>query len=315
MLLGCPTTTGGQCSADDGCPVDTFCRGGVCVRDEGDSGTGRTDSGNPDASTLGDAGAVDASGTDGSVTPDAGQGCIGADDGVLTSLELPLSLGTPLRMVETHVDGGVPVSLTGTVAGDGVLEWDFSAALTGDTPVQIVASALDGQWFASEFPEGGYVAPLDGTGTTLGIYKRTDAEILLLGVASVAADETLLKHDPPVKVLRFPITLGQSFSTQTTTTGKLPGNAFYNSDDTYDFLVDGRGRVKTPAGTFSTLRVRVKQTVVVNIFVFPFTVTYSWWRYSFLSSCYSTVAAVSSKQGEEASEFSSAAEVRRLGLP
>lgn len=315
---GCTTRATSECVADDGCSNGTRCRDGVCVATGTgvDGGGGRTDGGpgvDDGGPVAGDGGTADAAPHN---NGDAGLSCVGADDGVLTAVELPLSLGVPLRMVASgSVDGGVAVNLAGTIAGDGVLVWDFSGALPGDESVTITAEPLAGKWFETEFADGGYVAPLDGTGDNLGIYQRSETQVVLLGVASRTPDDTLLKHDPPVTVLRLPITLGQSFSTVTQTRGTLQGNAFYSSTDTYDFLVDGRGRVKTPAGEFSTLRVRTEQTVVVPILIFPFTATYHWWRYTFLSSCYSTVAAVGSLQGEDQPEFTRASEVRRLGLP
>jgi hypothetical protein len=314
LTLGCTTNSVVQeCTADDGCQSGFQCRAGQCQRitnraDAGaDAGINTADAGNTDGGGSADAAMQqgDAGGMGGA--------CQHNDDGVLTSEELPLALGVEARFVAAMADGGIPVDLTGTVINDKVT-WDLSAALPNDTQTTVVAEPLTGRWYADYYPAGQYAVALDGTGDTLGIYERTATEVKLLGVVSRTPDATRLTLNPPVVVLRFPLVLGQTFSTTTTNSGTLEGNAFYTSTDTYDFTVDGSGRLRTPAGEFSVLRVRVEQTASVPIIVFPFELNYRWVRYSFVAPCYSQVANISSVQGETMLGFTRAAEVRRLGL-
>jgi hypothetical protein len=296
-----------ECAADDQCTPGQACRNNRCeaLPNPTDAGLARMDASveTPDASTA-DA-AMQQTGDAGNM----GGPCQNNDDGILTSEELPLGLNVEARFLAASSDGGILVDLVGTPADAGMM-WDLSAAIPGEMPQQVVALPLTGTWFGPEFPDGQYYVPLDGSGDTLGIYKRTPTEVLLLGVASKVVDKTLLKENPPVAVLKFPLSVGTTFTTTTTNSGTLSSNPFYTSTDTYAFNVDARGRIKTPAGEFSVLRVRVEQTVQI-----PFLFPYKWVRYSYVAACYSQVANVASVQGETELLFTHAAEVRRLGLP
>lgn len=314
---GCSSSGETACTANDQCPSGQACRAGECVT--------------LDTMTMGDAGRRDASArSDGAVqeNPDAGSAgdagdagmmgpgeCQFNDDGVLTAEELPLALNVESRFVEARGrDGGVPVNLMGAVDNSGHLTWDFSGALPGDGPATITAKPLSEFWFGPEFQDGQYAVPLDGTGENFGIFRRTANSVDLLGVASRDPDYTLLKYEPEVTVLKFPMMLNQTFSSEVHTSGTFQTNAFYTSTDTYHMTVDAQGDVVTPAGRFPVLRLRIEQTVSVPIFVWPFSLDYKYVQYSFMAACYSQVAHVASMQDEEELNFTHAASVRRLGL-
>ena len=305
--LGCTPSTKKECTADDQCSSGQACRSNRCETVEN-----TTDAGNlvrMDASVAG----ADASQSDAATQQNGDSGmvvgpCPHNDDGVLTSDELPLALNVEARFIAATSDGGITVDLVGH-AEDGGTVWDFTGMQPGDAPQQVVAKPLTGAWFESSFPDGGYYVPLDGTGESLGIYQRTATQVVLLGVASRTPDLTLLKENPPVTVLKFPLQMGTSFSTTTVNSGTLNSYPLYYSSDTYAFTVDGRGIVRTPAADYPSLRVRVEQTVQIGL------LQYKWIRYSFVTACFSQVANVSSLEGETNLLFTRAGELRRLGLP
>ncbi|MEW5853795.1 MAG: hypothetical protein AB2A00_33780 [Myxococcota bacterium] len=312
-----PGCSGTACSANDDCPLETVCRAGQCVgADEDphgvlDAGLSRTDGG----TQRGDA--ATAHGNDAGGQGDGGRpggACPFDDDGVLTAEELPLALNVESRFVEARADGGIPVDLVGTTDSQGLRVWDFSAAAPGDQAFTLEALPLDDLWFGNRFPQGAYAVPLDGESTNYAIYQRTESVVQMLGVASQEPEHTLLTYDPPVDIVRFPVTLNQAFTSNTDVSGTFEGNTFYSSSDTYDLSVDARGHLVTPAGTFPVLRVRLQHQVDVPIAFWPFVLTYKYIRYSFMTPCYSQVAYVASLEGEEELQFSTAAELRRLGL-
>ncbi|MEO7094268.1 MAG: hypothetical protein ABI175_13515, partial [Polyangiales bacterium] len=80
--------------------------------------------------------------------------------------------------------------------------------------------------------------------------------------------------------------------------------AFYT--ESYDVKVDAKGKVVTPFGEFSVLRLRTVLTRTVG--ALP-TVTRT---YGFVAECFGTVATITSNSNEASAEFTTAAEIRRL---
>lgn len=327
-LAACvPSST--QCRADDECDEGLVCAAGRCSLpddvDAGDEGDGE------DAGAPGDDDAGEDAGTttedDGGTPPvdeDAGVPPVGddagptgpgpvVDDGVLQASELPLALGVQIRFVEAASDAGVPVDLQGQAAADGVVEWRFDQPLPGDARITVEAEPLDGKWFADAFPDATYTAKL-GDGAAYGAFARDETGVRMLGVASVAEDETLLTYDQPLEVLRYPLSLGATWTSTVESSGRFEGNDFYRSTDSYETTIDAAGRVITEAGAFDVLRLRVLQTVEVPVPFYPFLLEYRWVRYSFVTACYGEVAHVDSAEGEEDVVFDTAARVRRIGL-
>ena len=308
VVTGCTPKDRKECVASDECDSWERCEEGQCVLVDAGSGAG-VDAGR-------DAGRVvrpDA----GAPRQDAGHGgaCPHVDDDVLTSDELPLALGVPIRLLEARTDAGIPVDLMGDLDVDGGKVWRLDGPLPGDHPVTMTAEPLEGYWFASHFPDGGYVAPLDGTGETLGLFRRTDTVLEMVALFSREEDKTAITYDPPVSVLAMPLRLGDTFTSVVHAEGTLEGNPYFASTDTYEMTVDAQGTVVTPGGSFPVLRVRIVLDVSVPIAVWPFELTYHYVRYSFMTPCYGQVAHVASREGEEALLFTEAAEVRRVGLP
>ena len=126
--------------------------------------------------------------------------------------------------------------------------------------------------------------------------------------SSSAADSTSateLTYTPPAKLLAFPMTAGTSWTTTSTVAGRLNGFTWTQTEK-YDSLIDRSGQALTPFASFPVLRVKTVLTRTVGLVP---TLTRS---YLYVTECFGTVATINSNAGETQSEFSSAAEVRRL---
>ena len=328
LATACPGPAA-ECTAADECAADEVCRSGQCeaADDVADAGADVGDGGvEPDVTPM-DGGSVDGGGTvvdDGGTTPtpdpeptDGGSSdrCIPNHDGVITAQELPVALGFAARYIATgSEEEPVDVDLVGEVIDD-VRTWRLDGTLAGDTPVSLGPVTLPDMWFGDDFAEGDYAAPLDAQQTAWGVFKREGNALLLLGVASDVEEDTLLIYDPPVTTAQFPLQDGDTFSSTTSVSGTFEGNPFYLSTDTWTVTVDGRGNLLTPAGTYDVLRVRTVLELSIPIAVFPFSLDYRYVRYAFLTECLGQAAYVASTEDEEQLEFTSATEVRRLGLP
>ncbi|MBS1151239.1 MAG: hypothetical protein H6Q89_2937, partial [Myxococcaceae bacterium] len=80
----------------------------------------------------------------------------------------------------------------------------------------------------------------------------------------------------------------------------------WTQTEKYESLVDKAGQAVTPFAQFQVLRVKTVLTRTVALIP---TVSRS---YLFATECFGTVATINSNSGESQTEFSSAAEVRRL---
>ena len=311
LLAACgPSGVDRRCAADDECPVDATCSAGTCVaiggEGEGSAGEGEGSAGEGEGSA--------GEGEGGGEGEGAGAHCT-LDDGDVTASDVPVVPGLPLRFVEANsASGDLPVDVDGTDA-NGAVTWDFTTAEPGDGPFQVQADFLADQWYASSFADeapldhgvGAYVAPL--AADTVAIFRRSDADLVILGVASVEQGRTLITYDPPILVLRFPLTDGASFTSTSTGSGTFEFNPFYVSTDVYDSAVDGTGDVVTNAGTFKALRLRVSQSVTVGFLV----VTHI--QYAWVAACLGVVAQVSSGDNEADPHYRQASQVRRLASP
>jgi len=74
----------------------------------------------------------------------------------------------------------------------------------------------------------------------------------------------------------------------------------------YESVVDAKGKLKTPLGTFDVLRVRVLLTRTVGFAVTKVR------TFAFVTECYGTIATVTSDDNEGDIEFTHALEIRRI---
>jgi len=235
--------------------------------------------------------------------------CLPNLDGQLDASELRPGLGAQLRLLVNAAGTTRAVDLAG--AGG---TWDWSADYADDRLAVLEAKPLAGQWFASSFPEATFVAPVDVAGELWGVYRHTDAALELFGMASAVdaplGSRTLLVYQQPVQLYRFPLKPGASW----TATGKVLNGTYhglpYAGTDTYEFSVDAAGELLLRDLTFSQVlrvRTRVQVTPAVGI-------PTSRRQVGFLAECYGEVARATSRDNETDTDFTTAAELRRVGL-
>lgn len=259
------------------------------------------DAGN-DANQLDDSGDPDAADTD----VDSGDPtvCRPNHDGVIDASEVRVQAG--LRATFK-----IAVDATFDTAGDdidGVTTWDMTGNLATSDNLEIIELKDPmGQWFETTFPTATYYAQLSTSSALLGVFELTADQLQLNGV--VSAEDGLFKseieYDPAVAVLKFPIQDGSTWTTEASVSGTLNGVFGIYSED-YTTVYAGAGALKTPYGTFDVIRLRTDLTRTVGV------LTTTIRTYTFVAECFGTVAAVTSQDNEEAVEFGSAAEIRRL---
>lgn len=243
--------------------------------------------------------------------PDAADAavCRGNRDGVIQREELPFVDGIEVRYRTNPTGTLAPVNTRGTPRPDGTRAWDYSSE-AGDL-VTLSARSTAGMWFAMDFPTAQYASRLDPRATPLGVYRNGDMGVEFLGVAGAAeADGTRVRYASPILLLRFPLSVGQSWSSESATVDGMFEHTPVAARDRYDVAVDARGELRLAALTFpDALRVRVEVTQRFPAGPGTHKIQYLW-----LVECYGEVARVSSRDGEADPDFTLATEYRRLGL-
>lgn len=238
--------------------------------------------------------------------------CIPNLDGSIDANELPVAADVAAQYLISSEPRAVNVA--GVVDASGRRVWDWSRSEARDRDVRIGPLALAGQWYGGAFAEASFAAPLDAAGSTHGVYRRSENAVLLLGIASAKAEpasaRTLLVYDPPIVLYRLPMAPGDAWTSTGKVTNGTLGGLPYNGRDTYEVRVDGAGRLELPDLSLAqVLRVRTRVTVA------PAAGAATIQRQvSFVSECLGEVARATAPPGDGAEDFTTAAEVRRLGL-
>ncbi|MGV3621985.1 MAG: hypothetical protein ACO1OB_14280 [Archangium sp.] len=307
------------------CRTGADCASGVCNRD----GTCEPTLPLPDGG-LDDGGSVEPmdAGSDGGMTitdagqPDAGMptGCIPNHDGTIERGEVFFQAGLRATF---KISG----ETTFSTAGDGGTSWNFDQQLTGDSSRLVETKSLTGEWYEAAFPDAGYVSELGQGSTLLGVFSSDSTGLYLQGVVSPTqgSTETKITYTPWVKVLQFPLTAGATWTTTTTVDGKYEGltigyAAFGTGlpfqQEVYTSTVDREGTAFTPyapATAFDVLRVRTVLERSTRVYTLnPWYKLLTLRSYTWNTECFGTVATVTSKDNETSTEFTQAAEVRRL---
>lgn len=283
---------------DRRCTVDADCASGIC-RPDGFCA--------PQQDAGGDAGrALDADVILPDSGRDAGARCLPDEDGVVRRSEAPFGPGL---MARYHTTGDVSIDTAGADLGGGRRRWDYAGTLPGDHDFDLATEPLDGRWFADRYPGADYVARLNDESDLLGVFRVTETALELMGIVSPndGAGRTELSHEPPVRVLVFPLEVGSSWTSTATVTGVAQGLAA-RFTETYESEVDARGEVLTPYAPFEALRVR---TTLTRDVAFDRTIVR---QFLFVAECFGTVATIVSMEDEAQIEFDRAAEARRLGF-
>ncbi len=297
---------GGCAGGSMTCRVGADCPSRVCMTD----GT---------CATTRDAGAVDAPLTpsdasepdawveteDTGVVVDGGSlVCAPNHDGIVSRAEVPLRAGLRANF---RIAQNTTVSTAGTTSG-GARTWDYSGSYTGDHDELVELLAPGGNWWAAEFPAATHAARVAAGSDNLGVFQITDDALLLLGVVSPAAGltQTLLRYDPPVRVLAFPLASGNTFTTTSAVSGQALGIIASYTEE-YTSVVDAAGTLITPFGATDALRVRTEMTRTSG-----FVTLTSQRQFTFVAECFGIAAIVVSGALETQVEFTTATEIRRL---
>ena len=238
--------------------------------------------------------------------------CVPNLDGVITAAEMNPALDVPENFFVSTADHAVDLA-GASIASGTTWSWDYAA--TGDAGFQLKGTSLTGKWYAGYFPAGEFTAPVDAAGTTMGVYKKDDTAVYLLGVASTEMNppsgRVLLPYTAPVALYKFPLQVGAAWTSHGTVTNGTFNGAPYSGYDTYDVSVDGQGSLVLTDMTFDqVLRIRTNVTIQP---AFGYTSTRK--LAGFFFECFGEVARATSQLNETNENFTTASEIRRLGLP
>lgn len=227
--------------------------------------------------------------------------CVPNRDGIITSAELPVALGATLPY---YVGENRTIDQQGT-------RWDFSEERPDDDVVELGPIALADQWYAASFPAGQFV--VDAGGGLDGIYHQNEQALWLDGTASrdgAMASRTLVVYPQPIPVLRFPVTVGDTYTASAPLAGAtIQGLPFNGSDEVTVSVVDS-GLLAVPYVEFSpVLRVTIAASRAPT--TGPATTRRST---LFLFECFGEVARAESKPDEPSADFTQAAYFRRFAL-
>ncbi|HEX7666333.1 MAG TPA: hypothetical protein VF407_17525 [Polyangiaceae bacterium] len=240
--------------------------------------------------------------------------CVPNLDGTIEASEIQPAVGIPLSYLVSPSGVTRDVDVAGKVDGDGHLVWDFSVDYANDQIARIQAQDLAGKWYASSFPSNAFVVAQDAGDRLEGVIIFDSSGYHLCGLASTDENppegKTLYVYDTPVDVYRFPLTSGLSYESVGTVQNATLRGLPYAGTDTYDIKVDGAGTLELPDYTF-TQALRVRTTLTATPAAGTAVTTR---QVGFLFECFGEVARATSQTNETNDDFTTAAEVRRLGL-
>lgn len=240
--------------------------------------------------------------------------CLPDLDGQITADELQAALGVPVRYLVNPTDEVRQVDLAGVVDPSGRRVWDWTDEADTDQLATLQAAALDDQWFAGDFPGGQFVAPVDAGGRVLGVYSHDGRALRLHGVASSQSDppegRSLLPYQSPVDLYRFPLEVGDGWVSVGEVRGGTLRGLPYAGRDVYEVEVRASGELRLPDVSFTqALQVHTRVTLEPAVGA-----SVSQRQVSFLFECFGEVARATSQPDEPDEDFTSAAEIRRLGF-
>lgn len=252
--------------------------------------------------------------------------CIPDGDGLLTAAELPAMAAQGAIATFTQNAPGTTVEvpdLDGTWdATCGCTRWDFTAPAAGDETVYDSVLPVASFWFADRFPDADFVQSFGGG--VLGIYLLDDDGLALAGIASAAEDETALAYHPPLTLIALPMGAGDAWQGAGEAVGLFEGQEYpwdtgltgaLSIHHSLDGQVLDTGRISVPAGSFDGWRVGVDLTMEVwNNLAFVPVASERVKIALYLTECTGLIARVRSTAGENADDFGSATEYRRLGV-
>lgn len=241
--------------------------------------------------------------------------CVPNLDGKIDADEIQPAIGIPLSYLVSPSGVTRTVDVAGTTDANGHTVWDFSVSYANDEVASIQAQNLAGKWYASSFPaDGAFVVAQDAGDRLEGVILFDSNGYHLLGLASTDQNppegQTLYVYNTPIDVFRFPLAPGLTYTSTASVSNAMLRGLPYTGQDSYTVNVDAAGELILPSITF-TQSLRVRTTVVATPAAGAAVTTK---QVSFLFECFGEVARATSQTGETQDDFTTAAEVRRLGL-
>ncbi|MGD0523955.1 MAG: hypothetical protein ABSE49_02360 [Polyangiaceae bacterium] len=238
--------------------------------------------------------------------------CVPNLDGTITEAELAPVLGVTVDYLVSPSGTSRAVNVAGAVDTSGQLVWDFGTDYADDQIAPIEATALQGKWYASSFPNGQFVTPFDAGDTLEAVYSQDANGLYLQGIASKLQSpsngETLLVYESPVTLYVFPLTVGATWTTTgVVRNGMLQGSP-YAGQDTYQGTDVITGQLVLPDFTFTQAH-RIDFLVTTVPAAGENIITR---QDSYLFECFGEVARATSATNEMNDDFTTAAELRRF---
>jgi hypothetical protein len=194
---------------------------------------------------------------------------------------------------------------------DGKQEWDFSAV--DGVVVHMKVEKVSDFWFAKYFPEGDIAMGSTAKADTLQILDIDDGEqnVKLLGFASREPEKTLTIYDPPIVAMKFPMKVGQRFtSCGKTKEGSKVNNLSVYTEDCYDIAINQEGKLRLPHLKLSRVLLIETQVTIKTLGG----VTTRTRQLQWFAECYGEVVRALSQADEPDVLFTEALELRRLSL-
>lgn len=240
--------------------------------------------------------------------------CVPNLDGVIDASELKTAFDVPVRYLVNPAGSSRSVDVVGEVTPEGHRLWAMGVDYADDRVAALSASRPQGRWYESRFPAAQFVSPLDLGGTIEGVYANDGGNLLLLGYASSAESppegKTLVVYTQPVAIFRLPLMPGKSWVSVGEVRDGVVRGLPYAGRDTYTIAVDGSGRLELPDVTF-TQALRVRTTTLIEPAVGASIVRR---QVGWLFECFGEVARATAPDGTTDDDFTTAAELRRLGF-
>lgn len=243
--------------------------------------------------------------------------CMPNLDGKIEAKELAPQIGITATYLVSPSGKERTVDLAGQPNAQGKLVWQLGVDYADDQVARIQAQQLEGKWYAPSFAAlvtNAFVAPIDAGGRTEGVYTYDETGIYLHGVASATENppegKTLLVYSTPIQLYKFPLAPGAAWSTTAEVKNGTLRGLPYAGRDTYEMKVDAAGELGLPDFILTqALRIRTFVRIV------PAAGQETTQRQtSFVFECLGEVTRATSRLNEPNEEFTTASELRRLGL-
>lgn len=229
-------------------------------------------------------------GEGGGLLPD----CAAEVDGRIDRDELPLAPGIRSTLVRNHPLEPVD-ALPGPVDG---VDRDFSEG-PEDRGITFALVEPAEAWWADRFPSATHAAPVGvDLPDLLGVYRSDEDALWLLGLITAeaidAAQETELRYDEPVAVLRFPVIPGLVWGQTATWSDAVVAGVPNQGVEDWSFSVGEAETARLPGGAelreVLPVDVRLEQRLALAVGASSRT-TY---RRAWFAGCFGEVASVAS---------------------